>query len=222
MLEGDNAGSWRTIEAALAAGYEPDRIYVEVLAPALHAIGDGWRQGAIPIEREHLASGVATSIIGRLGPRFRRRGRHLGSVAVAMPAGERHGLGVAMLGDILTGAGYDVLNLGPDTPPRSLAAAILSRDDLRAVIISVVDDRWLDAATELVAAARESDPDVPIIVGGYAITDEAHARRLGADAWSEDPRGIPVLISTRAAGPLSRRLRRQTPRSRSGSPSRPS
>ena len=51
-------------------------------------------------------------------------GRKKGVVIVAMPPGERHGLGVAMLADILTDAGYEVLNLGPDTPNVSLAAAI--------------------------------------------------------------------------------------------------
>ena len=65
MLSGDLAGSWQVVEAAMAAGREPRDIYVEVLAPTLHAVGDLWQSGAVGIEQEHLASSVAASLIGR-------------------------------------------------------------------------------------------------------------------------------------------------------------
>ena len=124
MLAGDVAGSWQVTEAAMASGFEPGEIYVRLLAPALHEIGASWQAGRVSIDQEHLASSVATTLIGRLGPRFVHPGRKKGVVIVAMPPGERHGLGVAMLADILTDAGYGVLNLGPDTPTVSLVAAM--------------------------------------------------------------------------------------------------
>jgi excisionase family DNA binding protein len=195
MLAGDGTGSWQVVEAAMASGVEPEDVYVEVLGPALHRIGAAWQRGEIGIEREHLASGVATSIIGRLGPRFRRRGRHRGTVLVAMPVGERHGLGVAMLADILAQAGYEVLNLGTDTPAASLAAAITGRDDLSAIVISVVDVTRLRAAARLVISARRVDPAVPIVAGGFAVPDQATARGIGADAWVADPRMLAPLIA---------------------------
>lgn len=195
MLAGDGAGSWQVVEAAMASGVEPQDVYVEVLGPALHRIGASWQRGEIGIDQEHLASGVATSIIGRMGPRFRRRGRHRGAVLVAMPVGERHGLGVAMLGDILAQAGYEVLNLGPDTPPASLAAAIAGRDDLSAIIISVVDSTRLSGAARLIAAAHRTDPTVPVVAGGFAVPDQATARRLGASGWVADPRRLAALIA---------------------------
>ena len=101
MLGGDVAGSWQVIEAAMASGFEPGEIYVRLLAPSLHAIGASWQAGRVSIDQEHLASSVATTLIGRLGPRFVHPGRKKGVVIVAMPPGERHGLGVAMLADIL-------------------------------------------------------------------------------------------------------------------------
>jgi len=199
MLAGDAAGSWSVVEAAMASGVEPPDVYVELLAPALHGIGAGWQRGTVPIEREHLASGVAVTIIGRLSGRFRRRGRHRGSVLVAMPPGERHGLGVAMLADIVAQSGYDVLNLGPDTPPASLAATIRSTDDLRAIVVSVVDRTHLPAAARLVAASRKADKRIPIIAGGFAVPDRRTALEIGANAWTADPRRLPQLIDELAS-----------------------
>ena len=128
MLAGDAAGSWQVVEAAMASGVEPADVYVEILAPALHGIGSGWQAGTIPIEREHLASSVAAAIVGRMGPRFRRRGRHLGSVIIAMPVGERHGLGVAMLADIVRRRGLR----GPQRGPRHAARVARRRPSGRA------------------------------------------------------------------------------------------
>ena len=195
MLAGDGPGSWQVVEAAMASGVEPQDVYVEILGPALHGIGAAWQRGEIGIDQEHLASGVATSIVGRMGPRFRRRGRHRGTVLVAMPAGERHGLGVAMLADILAQSGYEVLNLGPDTPAASLAAAITGHDDLRAIVISVVDVTRLPGAARLVSAARRADPAVPVVAGGFAVPDQATASRIGADGWVADPRRLAALIA---------------------------
>ena len=179
LLAGDVEGSWQVVEAAMSAGVSPADVYVGILGPALHAIGEAWRQGEIGIEQEHVASGIATSLIGRLGPRFRRRGRRRGTIVVAMPVGERHGLGASMLSDILRGDGHAVLNLGPDTPPASLAAAMRGVDDLVGVVVSVADVPRLPAARRLIAAARKQDPRAVIIAGGFAMPMRRRRARSG-------------------------------------------
>ena len=194
MLRGDDAGSWQVIEAAMASGFEPDEIYVRILAPSLHAIGESWRSGRVSIDQEHLASSVATKLIGRLGPRFVHPGRKKGVVILAMPPGERHGLGVAMIADILADAGYDVLNLGADTPTASLVAAMRDAGALAAVVVSVVDIERRAAAGRLLAAARRERPSVPRLIGGNAVPDQRMALDLGADGWVADPRELGDLI----------------------------
>jgi MerR family transcriptional regulator, light-induced transcriptional regulator len=200
MLSGDLAGSWQVVEAAMAAGREPRDIYVEVLAPTLHAVGDLWQSGAVGIDQEHLASSVAASLIGRLGPRFARRGRKKGIVIVAMPTGERHGLGVAMVADILTQDGYEVRNLGPDTPAASLVATMRDADQLAGVVVSVVDARHRGAAEELLSAAHLERPTLPTIAGGYAVPGERSAFELGAAGWVRDPRELAGLIERLGSG----------------------
>jgi excisionase family DNA binding protein len=194
MLAGDAAGSWQVVEAAMASGYSPADVYVEILGPALHAIGAGWRRGQVGIEQEHLATAAAASIIGRLGPRFRRRGLHRGTILVAMPVGDHHGLGAAMLSDILRGHGYAVLNVGADTPPSSLVVAMARVPDLVGLVVSVVNRARLRAAAQLIRAARRQDPAVAIVAGGFAVPDEATALGLGADGWVADARRLAPLI----------------------------
>jgi methanogenic corrinoid protein MtbC1 len=196
MIDGDLAGSWQVVEAAMASGLAPADVYVDVLAPALHTIGEAWRAGRLGIDQEHYASNVASSLIGRMSARFNRRGRKRGVVIVAMPPGERHGLGVAMVADLLRQDGYEVRNLGPDTPTRSLISAMGDTDRLMAVVVSVVDDGHRRAAARLLDSARREAPSVPLIAGGFAIRDDRSAIEIGADGWVADPRELGLLIET--------------------------
>lgn len=195
MLAGDDAGSWGVVEAAFASGMEPRDFYCDVLTPVLHTIGRLWESGEIGVEDEHLASNVAAGIIGRLGPRFASRGRTKGTVVVAMPAGERHDLGLAMLADILRSDGYRVLNLGADTPAPALLSALDDIDDLSAVALGIVDSERLDAAASLIASIRGAVGSTPVLVGGAAIADDQSARRLGADGWAGDAREVGPMIA---------------------------
>jgi excisionase family DNA binding protein len=196
MLRGDVEGSWQVIEAAMASGFDPSEVYLQLLAPSLHEIGASWQSGSVSIDQEHLASTVAATLIGRLSPRFVHPGRKKGVVIVAMPPGERHGLGVAMLADILADAGYDVLNLGPDTPTSSFIDALRVAGSLSAIVVSVVDAGRRPAAARLLAAARRERPQVPRLVGGNAVPDAHVARDLGADGWVADPRQLGSLIES--------------------------
>ncbi len=196
MLAGDVSGAWAVIEAALASGADPAGIYVDVLAPALGEVGEGWARGELSIEDEHIASSVAGRLIGRLGSKFTRRGRPRGTVVTAMPAGERHGFGVAMLADILRGEGYEVLDLGPDTPASALVAALQRVDQPAAVCISIATDEARVAASEMVKAAKGCLPGTPVLAGGRGVPDRATAVHLGADDWASDPRGVIEILSS--------------------------
>jgi methanogenic corrinoid protein MtbC1 len=144
-------------------------------------------------------------MIGRLGPRFASRGRTKGTVVIAMPAGERHDLGLAILGDILRSDGYRVLNLGADTPADALIAALRDVDDLVAIALSVVNGESLTTAATMIEAVRETLGAVPVLAGGAAVGDEQTALRLGADGWAGDAREVGKLIATMTA------TRRRTP-----------
>jgi excisionase family DNA binding protein len=195
LLASDEAGAWGVVESALAAGMEPGRVYVDVLAPAMKTIGDEWESGRVSIADEHRASAVAVRLIGRLGPRFARKGRSRGHVAVAGAPGERHAIPLSMLGDLLRGAGFEVTDLGPDVPAEALADVAIDLDRLTAVCISATNHA-ADAKLRKAVAAVKKAVDVPVFVGGAAIIGSEHARRLGADGWAADGLGAVALVES--------------------------
>jgi MerR family transcriptional regulator, light-induced transcriptional regulator len=195
LLAGDARGAWGVVEAALAAGTELDEIYLDVLAPAMRSIGVKWAAGEIDILLEHRASGIAMRIVGRLGPRFARRGRSRGAVVIGSPAGEQHSLPVALVADLVRQSGWEVSDLGADVPTPSFVSALRQIADVVAVGIGVTTADHLDAAIEAIEAVRSIDrQDVLIVVGGLAVKDRDHARSLGAHAYAADGRAFVVLL----------------------------
>ncbi|CAN5864493.1 hypothetical protein BH23ACT5_BH23ACT5_04430 [soil metagenome] len=182
LVEGDQAGAWGVIEAAMTAGTEPLAVYTELVIPAMESIGERWGNGELSVADEHVASAAAARLIGRLGPRFARRGRKRGTVVVAGPPGERHGLGLSMVADALRGDGYEVIDLGPDTPLESLVSTLERSQRLRGVCIGVSSSGSLESARAMVAAVRAALPEnVAILVGGRAVAETDAAAALGAD-----------------------------------------
>ena len=194
LVSGDARGSWAVVEAALAAGAELDEVYLTIIAPAMRAIGDRWEAGELDVAVEHRATGIVFRIVGRLGHRFVRRGRSRGAVVVGAPAGERHALPVALLTDLLRGAGWEVSDLGADVPTSSFVDAAGEVGALAAVGVSVTTPGCLVAGAEAIAALRATAGDVPILVGGQAVRDERHASALGADGWAADGRSAVAVL----------------------------
>jgi excisionase family DNA binding protein len=197
LIAGDAPGAWSVVEAAMAAGAELDEVYLEVLTPAMVSIGERWAAGELDISIEHRATAIAMRIVGRIGPRFNRRGRPRGVVALGAPAGEFHALPVAMLGDLLRLRGWDVSDFGVDVPAASIAHVVRESTDLVAVGLSAMSEENLASLAEACAAVREADPDVLLVVGGRAIGGDDHARSLGADAWASGGDMLHELLSTR-------------------------
>jgi len=187
IVSGDETGAWRVIEDALASGATPGEVVLDLLMPALTAVGAWWEEGVFSVADEHRASATAIRLVARLGPLFLRRGRRRGTVIVGAPGGERHAIPVAVVADLLRGAGFDVLELGADTPPVSFGDAVArvgSTPRPLAVLIGVTMASALDNVREAIVEVARVDPDVPVLVGGAATSGERDALALGAAGWT--------------------------------------
>jgi excisionase family DNA binding protein len=198
LVAGDEAGAWKLVDDARAAGADEATIYVDLLMPALTSIGDQWEADALTVADEHTASATVLRLIGRLGPTFNRAGRKRGSIVLGAVAGDPHGLPTALLADLLRGERFEVHDLGGDVPLDAWRQAVRDADRLVAVGISASSPRQDEVIARTVAAVRDTRA-VPVFVGGHAVRDAEHAHALGADGWAEDVTGTLTLFTTSPA-----------------------
>lgn len=205
LIDGDAEGSYSICQQALVSWARPADLYSSLLVPAMSNIGARWRTGELSVADEHRATAAVIRVMGRLGPHFSHPGRRKGTVVVGAPAGELHGLPVAMFSDLLRDAGLVVIDLGANTPPEAFVEAAQRSDRLRAVAIGATTEENEFAIACTVTALHEALPGVPVVVGGAGIPSVEVSRRLGADLWPGPDvqvavRGIVELAEADAPG----------------------
>ncbi len=124
----------------LLAARSTESMVVDVLLPALRAIGDRPDPGDREIAHEHFASNL---ISGRL--RALTRGWDVGKgprAVLACPPGERHDLGLIAFGLALREHGWRITLLGHDTPGATVACAAATLAPRAVVLAAVVPERF--------------------------------------------------------------------------------
>ena len=110
------------VESYLADGGGIEGLYADVLMPAMDHTGRQWQLGRISVAHEHYISEVTRDLIGRYGPRMYANVPARGPVAVlGCVPGERHSIGLMMIGDVFRASGLVVHALGEGLPSAAIA-----------------------------------------------------------------------------------------------------
>jgi methanogenic corrinoid protein MtbC1 len=190
ILRGDRKAALGIIDALIRAGRNPRQIMLDVMAPALWAVGEGWQEGRLTVAEEHLATAIVQVAIAHLDDLWavRRRPR-CGRVLVgACPGSEQHELGLRIFCDLAEDEGWNTYFLGGAVPVDSLAHMVgqLAPD---AVALSVTMAEALPDLQASVQALRALpvSPNLTILAGGYALAPvEAQTILPGADLVTTD------------------------------------
>ncbi len=176
VLSGDEVAAELAIRDAIEAQLTTAEIDDQVIAPALWLVGELWERGDISVADEHLATEISLRVLA-LQREARRvagsRGDH--RVLLAAPGGELHVVALRMAANLLREAGYDVVMLGADVPPRDLAASAKRLEPDVICLSSTMpggDDRVIVTMHEV----RAEWPGATFVVGGNGLTSRVQTR----------------------------------------------
>lgn len=147
----------------------------DVLAPALHEVGDRWHRGEFTIGQERIASSAArrqlTSLLTTFGSTARGP-----SVVFATLSGEQHELGILMHAAMAASLMLRAYYLGPDVPAEEIGN-YARRVNACAVAISMVMSDAVDTTLLQLKVLRRNLPaNIEIWIGGAGASsiDPAH------------------------------------------------
>lgn len=160
------------VRKVVADGAPAGDVYLRLVTPALHRIGEDWAAGRISVAEEHRATEIASALMARLSGFFRRRGPSRGTAVTLTPPGDQHGLGAAMAADFLRASGYEVHHLGVNVPLPDLRlfVQVVPCDVICVSVTTPGQDPSVFAELVDLAKAREG---AVVLVGGQAADRDA-------------------------------------------------
>ncbi len=187
VVDGDHPRAGDLARQAIAQGIPPKAILDDGLIAGMTVVGDRFREHEIFLPDVLLAARAMYAGMELLKPLLIRDGvPAIGKVVIGTVRGDLHDIGKNLVGIMLKGAGFDVIDLGHDVPPQKMVDA--AREHGATVIgMSALLTTTMPVMREVVdlLGAQGLAGRIRTVVGGAPVT-AAFAREIGADAYGFD------------------------------------
>lgn len=165
LIEGESVEASGLVRKVVADGAPVGEVYIHLLTPALHRVGEEWAAGRIGVGIEHRATEIAGALMARLGEAFRRRGPSRGTAVTLTMPGDHHRLAAAMVADFLRAGGYDVHHLGADVRIEDLRL-FLQAVPTDVVAVSITNPDFDPTVLQDLVTVAQKEHDAITVVGG--------------------------------------------------------
>ncbi len=172
---------------ALDAGQPPKEILDHGLLAGMAKVGEKFKAHEIYLPEVLLAAQAMNAGLEHLKPLLIRAGiPSIGKVVLGSVQGDLHDIGKNLVGVMLKGAGFEVIDLGNDVAPARFVEA--ARENGATVIgMSALLTTTMPMMDRVVSLLKEQGlaDRIKTIIGGAPVT-EKYAAEIGADAYSYD------------------------------------
>ncbi len=177
----------KIIADGLDSGFGATEIIHETLLPRFDGLFNKLQAWEITFPELLLLADTVQAALNLLIPQVKvslPRGQVKGRIVIGTVKGDIHDIGKGIVAVVLRSGGYEVTDLGRDTPTSAfIKAAIEEKAHIMAA--STLMTPTLASMEELIAEVKAQKIEVKTIIGGWATSPE-FARRIGADAWGRD------------------------------------
>ncbi len=177
----------RLAREALAAGVSAGRILEEGLVRGMADVGIRFREGLIFVPEVLVSARAMKAALEILRPALAAGGHMpLGRCVIGTVQGDVHDIGKNLVGMMLQGAGFEVIDIGTDVSLARFDAAIAAhRPDIVAMSALLTTTMPAMQRNLLAWGGRPGGRAFKVMVGGAPVTG-AWAASIGADAWAGD------------------------------------
>jgi len=195
LLSGNEAEATAQLIDAYLQNHALANLFDTTITNAMHRVGDLWFNGAITIADEHLATRVMLSALQKVRSIVvPEQSTGLKAVCCGIE-GDLHELPIHLAEMIFESEGWDISNLGPNTPLFTLRDMVArKKPDLVCISArSIVD---LDRATTEYSQFRKIIEKIngTTVLGGEAFRDSNLRQRFPAKFYAESFVGLSMFV----------------------------
>ena len=174
------------ITRELLVSIPPLDIVNNEIIPALNIAGTGFENKTVYLPQLLMSAEAAKSAFEVIKTHMSGSGKTAGKgvFVIATVHGDIHDIGKNIVKLLLENYGFDVVDLGKDVPPETVAEAVVR---LHAPLagLSALMTTTVPAMEETIKLLREKAPWCRTVVGGAVLTQE-YADKIGADKYAKD------------------------------------
>ena len=174
------------ITRELLVSIPPLDIVNNEIIPALNIAGTGFENKTVYLPQLLMSAEAAKSAFEVIKTHVSGSGKTAGKgvFVIATVHGDIHDIGKNIVKLLLENYGFDVVDLGKDVPPETVAEAVVR---LHAPLagLSALMTTTVPAMEETIKLLREKAPWCRTVVGGAVLTQE-YADKIGADKYAKD------------------------------------
>jgi 5-methyltetrahydrofolate--homocysteine methyltransferase len=187
VLEGDAPEAAGQSTAALDAGIPAGDILQKGCIAAMREVGRLFEEGEMFVPEMLIAARAMQAAMNILKPHLAEgEFSSSGKVVVGTVAGDLHDIGKNLVGMMMEGAGFEIVDLGTDVSPAAFVTAVREHHPdivgMSALLTTTMPS--MSATIEALTEAGLRDK-VKVLIGGAPVT-QAFAERIGADGFAPD------------------------------------
>ncbi|GAB4343994.1 MAG: corrinoid protein [Candidatus Abyssubacteria bacterium] len=187
LQEGDMNEVKRLTTEALEAGLPPNRILSEGLIAGMDVVGVKFKRNEMYIPEVLIAARAMHAGLSILEPKLAETGaKPVGKVVLGTVKGDLHDIGKNLVGMMLRGAGFKVIDLGIDVPAEKFVEGA-REEEVQILAMSALLSTTMPRLRENIAALHQAGltGKVKVMVGGAPVTKQ-YADEIGADGYGAD------------------------------------
>jgi len=186
-LKDPNLATTETLVRELVnAKISPVEILNQGLIGGMAIIGREFKAGQVWVPEVLLAARNMNLGIEILKPQLlKEKVESKGKIVIGTVKGDIHDIGKNLVTMMMTGAGYEVIDLGTDVPQEKFIDA-LSETNPDLVGLSALLTTTMMEMKGIIQTIRDAFPIPPMVLVGGAPVTRAFAVEIGADGYAED------------------------------------
>jgi 5-methyltetrahydrofolate--homocysteine methyltransferase len=172
---------------AIEQGMHPTAILNDGLIAGMNVVGKLFKDHEIFLPDVLMAAKAMHAGLDQLKPLFAKEGIPTrGTIVIGTVKGDLHDLGKNLVGIMLKGAGFEVIDLGKDVAPETFVETAV-KANARIIGMSALLTTTMPAMKAVIDLLRQGNHQARIktMIGGAPIT-KAYADQIGADAYAFD------------------------------------
>ncbi len=171
----------------LGRGWDPKRVLDEALVGGMNIVGADFRDGILFVPEVLLAANAMKAGMAILKPLLAETGAEpIGKMVIGTVKGDIHDIGKNLVGMMMEGAGFEVIDLGINTHADKYIAALLEHkpDILGMSALLTTTMPYMKVVIDTMKAQGIRD-DFIVMVGGAPLNEE-FGKAVGANAYCRD------------------------------------